>query len=828
MRRRRRTATDRLLALPATRSAFPRDFWLIGGLFFVTLATLMLEVLDTRLLSVLTWYHLSFLAVSVAMLGMAAGAVLVFVGGRWFAPARARRLLPFGALAFAMALPVSHVANLAIPFPAVRGGAPGEIAALAIATLALTIPFILSGVVVTLALTRTAAPIGLLYGADLIGASAGCLVIILLLELTDITSTALATGGAAALGAACFARHAGSRGWAGGLLALLLFAAAAANASADRPLGVLYPKSRSLWMDDRAIDYSAWNAHSNVVVRTPGPGTAFLWGAAANAPEVPVTMAVAAIDGDAGTVITKWDGNPRSIDWVQYDVTSLPYRLRRGDVAVIGVGGGRDILTAVWAGNARITGIEINKALVGALEGRYREFAHIAGRPGVMLVHDEARSFLTRAPGRFDVLQMSLIDTWAATGAGAFTLSENGLYTRDGWQVFLRALTPTGVFSVSRWFDPKAASETTRLLSLGVASLLDAGVREPRRHLMLVTRERIATLMVSKTPFSDDDGAVVRRIADELGFAVRVAPWDPGADGRLHAIAHATSAAALDQATRDPYFDFTAPTDRRPFFFNMLKPRGFLQRREASSPGVVSGNLNATRTLLAVAVVAGALVLAIIGWPLVATGRPPVPAGLFVAALAYFAIIGFAFMLIQIPFLQRFSVYLGHPTYTFSIILFLMILAAGLGSIASERVDVEGSGRLVWLPIGIGAAVLGEMLVLQSAIDVTVGWGLAGRTAVVAAFVAPVAFAMGYCFPVGLRLLGLHSNSLTAWMWGVNGACGVMASIAAVMISMWVGIHANLLIAACLYLLLPVPLLRLRRRGAPDVHPGAASAVGIF
>jgi hypothetical protein len=182
----------------------------------------------------------------------------------------------------------------------------------------------------------------------------------------------------------------------------------------------------------------------------------------------------------------------------------------------------------------------------------------------------------------------------------------------------------------------------------------------------------------------------------------------------------------------------------------------------------------------------------------------------FGAALAYFAIIGLAFMLIQIPLLQRFSVYLGHPTYTFSIILFLMILSAGLGSLASEAVDVDRSRRLLRLPVGIGLAVFLETLLLQPVIDATVGWGLPGRTLVVAAFVSPLAFAMGYCFPIGLRLLGRHSDRVTAWMWGVNGACGVMASILAVMGSMWLGIHVNLLMASVLYVLLAVPMRALR------------------
>ena len=167
-------------------------------------------------------------------------------------------------------------------------------------------------------------------------------------------------------------------------------------------------------------------------------------------------------------------------------------------------------------------------------------------------------------------------------------------------------------------------------------------------------------------------------------------------------------------------------------------------------------------------------------------------------------------MLIQIAFLQRFSVYLGHPTYTFSIILFLMILAAGLGSLPSESVELGSASASFWLPLGIAAGVFVETLLLQPVVDLTVGWELPGRTLVVAAFVAPLAFALGCCFPVGLRLVGRHSDRVTAWMWGVNGACGVMASILGVMGSMWLGIHVNLLIAAA--------SLRPARR--PDAAPG--------
>src|SRR5262245_54742179 len=196
--------------------------WLTTGLFFVTFATLMLEVLDTRLLSVLTWYHLSFLAVSLAMLGMAAGAVLVFVSGDVFAPDRALRVLPLTGLALAIVLPISHLGNLVTPFLTVSSFSAAELTSVAMSTFILALPFVVSGVVVTLALPRTGGSIGALYAADLIGAAAGCLAIIWLLEKTDITSTAFVAGALAAIGAFCFARQAGRRGTGAGIVASAL------------------------------------------------------------------------------------------------------------------------------------------------------------------------------------------------------------------------------------------------------------------------------------------------------------------------------------------------------------------------------------------------------------------------------------------------------------------------------------------------------------------------------------------------------------------------------------------------------------------------------
>ena len=489
-----------------------RAGWLYLGLSLAMFATLVLEILDTRLLSVLTWYHLSFLAVSLAMLGMAAGAVRVFLGGDRFSPARAPAALPRYCAWLAISIPATHLANLCIPIPVLTEFSLMEITAVAVATSVLAIPFVLSGVVVTMALTRTSGQVGRLYAADLGGAAFGCLAVIALLNWSDITSVAFAAGATAAMGAWAFHRFAAPGG--GGYRYILLAAACAAiavtNGMRADGFGIIYPKNRSQWLAQRHVEMSAWNSHSYITVQKPQTSPAFLWGPGIGGDRFTSTIAWVAIDGEAGTPITQWDGKRESIDWVQYDVTALVHHMRRGRAAVIGVGGGRDVLSALWGGST-VTGIEVNGILVNALRERYRDFARLATRSDVTLVHDEARSYLSRHPGQFDLLQMSLIDTWAATGAGAFSLSENGLYTREAWQVFLSSLTPGGVFSVSRWFAPGEISEATRVMAMATSVLLQRGVANPSRHVIMVSREKIATLLVSVEPFTDADRTARRR-----------------------------------------------------------------------------------------------------------------------------------------------------------------------------------------------------------------------------------------------------------------------------------------------------------------------------
>ena len=237
-----------------------------------------------------------------------------------------------------------------------------------------------------------------------------------------------------------------------------------------------------------------WNSFSRVDIGTIENSRPFLWGPSprfAGEWTTPLSQRYMRIDGDAGTTLYRFKGRRDELGFLKYDVTTLAYSIRNtGKAAVIGVGGGRDILSAYHFGFDDITGVDINPIFIANLERRYTDFSRVAALPGVRLYVDEARSWFTRTPERFDLIQMSLIDTWAATGVGAYSLTENGLYTVEAWEIFLGRLTDTGVYTVSRWYSPDNPGETGRLISLAKAALFNLGVEDPNRHLFLASVDR--------------------------------------------------------------------------------------------------------------------------------------------------------------------------------------------------------------------------------------------------------------------------------------------------------------------------------------------------
>ncbi len=783
-----------------------------AALFVLTFSTLALEIVQTRLLSVVTWYHLAFFVISSAMFGMTAGAVWIYLRRDRFTQATMSGDLTMLAAAFAVTTALSLAFQVTLA-PTLVPSVSTAVVFLELA-LALAIPFFFSGAAVSLALTRSPFPIGRVYAVDLAGAALGCLGALALLELTDAPSAILWTAAGSAAAATLFQgsgigeRAPARRGHAAwlarpGLLLAVLLAAALANGATSHGLQPILVKNK-IEGRGRSILFERWNTFSRISAAPPFVGAPGLWGRSSALPaDVQAEQIYMRIDGEAGTGMHRFDGDFGRVHYLAYDVTNLAYYVRRsGRAAVIGVGGGRDVLSALSFGFRDVTGVEINPIFIDLLVRRepFTSFAGLASRDDVRLVVDEARSWMTRTRNRFDLIQMSMIDTWAATGAGAFTLTENGLYTLEAWTMMLDRLTPEGVFTVSRWYAPSELSETGRMVSLATASLLESGIEEPRRHLFLASSGRVATLLLARSPLPSGQLDTLRRVCRDLGYEVLVDPETRSSSALLEGMLSARSRPELERVALSSGLDLKPPTDERPFFFNLLPlDRPLLVLRYLDREvGVVRGNLTATLTLGLILVISILLVAATIVFPLAPAARE---AGrrTVLGGTAFFALLGLGFMLAEMGLLQRLSVFLGHPVYSLSVVLFSLILTTGAGSFVSDRFPLKRLGRFLPWALAIGLYLVSLPLWLPVTLAAFQTSETPMRILLCTAVIAPGGFLMGFGFPTGMRLAQAADPRPTPWFWGINGAAGVLASVLAVTLSIALGIGWTVTLAGLAY-----------------------------
>jgi hypothetical protein len=814
-----------------------------AGLFLITACTLMLQVLQTRILSVVAWYHLAFFAISMAMFGLTAGAVFVYLGRERFTGHTLSYDLSYFSAAFALTTFICLGVQMAL-VPVVTWSVTAILTWAQLAT-CMAVPFFFSGIVVSLALTRSAFPIGRVYGVDLLGAAAGCLGALFILNNTDGPSGIMWVGAVAAVGALLFAAsrighepeqkpplHA--------LLAhrkaILGYLVAAAFANGMGGYGLQPLVAKGIFEGGDSYIFREWNTFSRVVVAPTHARPPQMWGPSPKLrPGFVVEQRGMNIDGDASTTAFRFTGRLVDVDFLKYDITNLAYFLPdRTRAAIIGIGGGRDILSAAAFGYRDITGVELNPVFVKLLvrEPGFADFTNFARLRGVHLVVDEGRSWFARTDQRFDIIQMSLIDTWAATGAGAFSLSENGLYTVEAWQIFLDSLTERGLYTVSRWYNPDDPSETARLLSLAVAALLERRVAEPWRHIVLATQNRIATLLVARAPLAQSDLRVLEDVAANYEHRLLVSPTAKIEAPILERIVTARDRESLHGYTSGFAFDLTPPTDDRPFFFNQVpldKPVQALKiaseriGRGSRLGGVRDGNLVATATLVVLFVVSLVLVLTTIVVPLRPAVRD-VGRRLALGGTLYFLCIGFGFMLVEIGLLQRTSVFLGHPVYSLSVLLFTLILSTGVGSLVSDKLELTSRGRFVVWAVLTAGYVMGLPLWFANVFPAFESAVLPVKVVLCIAIMAPAGILMGFAFPTGMRLISLVDRRPTPWLWGVNGAAGVLASIVAVVCNIAFGISVTLLVGgACYLLLIPTALALIwPQQALPDTVQGAS------
>ena len=803
-----------------------------AGVFLVTFSTLALQIVQTRILSVVTWYYLAFFTISMAMFGLTAGAVWVYYHREYYSGGNISEHLSRNSTLFALAICISFLIQTTL---AISGFSSGS-AALVWVEMALILagPYVFSGIAVSLALTQSPYPIGKVYGVDLLGAAAGCIGAFALLNTTTAYAAIFLIGAITAMGALFFNRHITildtpsniEEDWLKKVtrrpktVLVVALAFGLFNSFAPRGFEPIVGKGEILKKD--RIVFSEWNSFSNIQLKYSGMSQPFMWGPS----QVFFTLgwrieqSLLEIDNSAGTAMYGFNGDKNGLVFLQYDITTLAYNLprKKEKSAVIGVGGGRDILSAHYFGFNDITGVDVNPIFI-KLHSKYDVFANFSGIrniKGVKLVNDEARSWFRRYDGKFDLIQMSLVDTWASTGAGAFTLSENSLYTLEGWDCFLSRLNEDGVFTVSRWFNKNNLDETGRAVSLAMAALIGKGVENPRNHIALAEQGWLSTIIISMKPFDQEDIQALNAAMDKYQYRWIIAPSGPPPEGLIGGILKAKSLDELNNISLGTAIDLSPPTDDKPFFFNLLRlsnpfaiihaarTMDFTMHKES---GVIAGNITAGLTLFNIFLISLFLTVMTIVIPLRAAAKDS-GRKLVNGATIFFACIGFGFITVEMGMLQRFSVFLGHPIYSLTVSLFSLILSTGIGSLLSDRFKLDSAGKVtVWATLTAAYLVIfaffgGDVMVLFDAAS------MVAKISVSIIMIGIAGLLMGFGFPTGMALVSKIDRRPTPWLWGVNGACGVLGSCIAIWISIAFGISATFLVGA-VYYLVTIPSARM-------------------
>lgn len=772
--------------------------------FYVALAllcanTLMYEIVLTRLLSVLCWYYLAFVSISMAMFGMTAGALLTQVRAEWFDGQGISTRLAQATFAMAVSMPVALIILLAVPLGI--SFAVQTLFSFLLVSAVIAVPFFFSGVAVCLSLTRSPFPVGRVYFADLFGAAAGCLGAVALLSMIDAPSAIFVISGLLFISAAAYAAYAGDsrirrRSYQYAVAVLIV---AALNTSTLHGIQPIWAKGK---IDPRVgLAAEVWNPISKVRAVGPTIKEMEFWGPSPLTPASKVEAIDLDIDNDASTEMLRFQGTLKPYEALRFDVTSLGSQLRAGgSAAIIGVGGGRDVMTCAVNGFHRIVGIEVNSAIVKLDTKRFGWFSRFDLIPGFELHNDEGRSFLTRSHEKYDMIQASLVDTWAATAAGALALAENSLYTVDAWKIYYDHLNPDGLVTFSRWYIGSQAEQSYRLVSVAWAMLLSEGVAEPWSNITLVSSGRVATILVSRQPFSNDDLRKLHSIADEKQFTILLAPDQPSSVPELRSITATHTLAELNNLRYEGNYDYSPVFDSSPYFFNGVRlskvPHLITDKTEHG------GSLRALFFVFGFMIAAAILVIVTIALPLPHwTRRPGATAPPLAGAIIYFMGIGLGFMLVEMAMMQQLSIFLGHPIYSLAIVLAGLIFSAGIGSLASDRFPLRSSAASRLPALIVCAGLLGYTIVVIPVIHRFIADVLWQRATLSLSLLAPPGFLMGFCFPVGLRQLKqIDQEDNLPWMWAVNGAAATLGSFLAMLISMETSITTCVLTGAVCYL----------------------------
>ena len=785
-------------------NGFERISWHhYAGIFLFSLATLLLELALTRVLSVALWYHFGFLLISTALLGFGASGVVLALWRTLRERVALDRALAALALAFGLLTIVCFWLMQHIPVdPFSLFSDRQQIYYMPLYYIIISVPFFCSGLALALLFTRGTQHINRLYAFDLFGAGMGCAAIALVMPTFGGSGSVVVAAALGLLAAAVFAVRTARK--LAGVCLVLCVAAFALAAFADRALPISVTRNKQ--RPPLPPIYTAWNTFSRIDVY--------------EAPQARLIVF------DAGTAVT---GMPdlrlgvrnylsRNTQDANYNSGIAYVGKDQPNILIIGSGGGGQVLDALHYGASEITAVEINPIINDLVSSRMNNYlGGLFSQPEVHLVTEEGRSYVHRSSEHYDAIISVHTISNAAIASGALSLAENYVLTREAFEEYLDHLTPDGVIYMTR-----PESQIARLFATAREVLAARGVSDPATHLYAYrlpssppTRLSFsAGFLLKKSTFTPDE---LRRIEEILGVGhapsnpnqptpeVLYSPLAPHVGSLYNTLVTTSDLSAVYSAQTT---QLEPATDDRPFFnqhtrwssINLDTLRDLFTQQGLGRLALEDRPVVEVTLLVLLAqtiLIAGVFILL----PLARFSREGLRAPHRWRFLLYFAGLGLGFILIETALLGRFMLFLGQPVYTFAVVLASLLIFTGAGAYLAERFRSQPRRALLRIVPLIVLTLIATAFVMPVLFSVALGLTLLWRVALAVVLLAPLGILLGMPFPTGLRIVSEEASALVPWSWGVNGFFTVIGAVTAQALGMSFGFKTVLLVGALCYLI---------------------------
>jgi len=781
------------------------------GIFLISLATLLLELSLTRVMSVSLWYHFGFLVISTALLGFGTAGVVLASWKRLREEYDLGKTLSILSLLFGLITILSFWLLQKIPFnPFAVAIEKRQLYMMPLYYLTVTAPFFISGLVISLLFTRISTKMARLYAFDLAGAALGCLFIVWTMPKLGGSGSVVMAAAFGTIAAIAFSEKRSLK-----LFAVLLSIAICTFsffASTYIPVNISEGKSPKRWRTFQPI-YSKWNTFSLIDLYERRPDSATGLGGSR-------TFVI-----DGGTAATGMDnlrdGVEKHISGADSNyLSAISYlHIKNPSVLDIGSGGGQEVLDALHKKARKVTCVEINPIITDIVKNTMNEYwGGLFNRPGVQLVTEEGRSFINRSNEQYDAIVSSHTISNAAVASGALSLSENFVLTKEAFQEYYDHLSPDGVIYFTR-----PESQLPRLFTTGREVLSENGSKDFAKHFYafrfppdagLQGKSFLGGFIMKKSAFTEKEISNIDSLILNMHSEIDNGVWKPLE--KLYSpfteikniYGDILSVANLNEFYKQKTSQLEPATDNKPFFNQHVRWSSvgwktikdvFSQDNPMAARMALENKPIAEVTLLLILAQSIVLAAVLILIPLFRYSKQGLQFRNKWRWLGYFACLGLGFIMIEISFIQRFTLYLGQPVYTLAVIIAGLLLFTGIGSYFSGTINIDSNGLVKKYLPALLVVLLLTSFVTPMLFRSTIQWRLPVRITLTLLLVAPMGVLLGIPFPTGIKTVSRISEAFIPWAWGVNGFFTVIGSVGAVILGMMLGFKMVILLATAFY-----------------------------